>query len=748
MGVERPVPCRSRDDAVTAPVTDRDLEGGRLRAAMADISDSSGRPVDGGPAERGRAGISPPGHAVHRIVVPDQLPMISLLGARDEVLRAVERAFPRADVHVRGNEITVSGPHGEVVLVERLIDELVAVVGTGQLLTVDAVEHSVAMLRQQTTERPADVLTLNILSSRGRTIRPKTLNQKRYVDAIDDHTIVFGIGPAGTGKTYLAMAKAVQALQGKRVNRIILTRPAVEAGERLGFLPGTLTEKIDPYLRPLYDALHDMIDPESIPRLMAAGTIEVAPLAYMRGRAQPVDTPVLTPTGFRPIGELQVGELVVGSDGLPTPVLGVYPQGRKQVFRVRAQDGAATLACAEHLWFVRTPGDRRRRRPGRVLRTQDLAGRVRRHRFELPLTAPVEFVPREVPIDPYVLGLLLSGAGAATSAATRAISADPGAVRALAAASARIGLRRSTGADGVPRDGDGSRGGPATATPGAVALAERALAERALAERGLAGAGPAPTGIPERYLLNTAAVRLAVLQGLLDRCGGAGRRPGRWRRVRYRTCSERMRDDVIFLVRSLGGVAGCRARHGVHVVDIRLPVGVAPFRRDGTSPAHGVGRGGRPRRFIESIEPAGEADCVCISVAAADSLYLTDDFLVTHNTLNDAFIILDEAQNTSPEQMKMFLTRLGFNSKMVVTGDITQVDLPTGTLSGLRIVRGILEGLDDVHFAILASTDVVRHRLVSDIVDAYTRWDEAQQATTAPAGRRPADRSRQRGGRR
>ena len=128
------------------------------------------------------------------------------------------------------------------------------------------------------------MLTQNILSSRGRTIRPKTLNQKRYVDAIDKHTIVFGIGPAGTGKTYLAMAKAVQALQSKQVSRIILTRPAVEAGERLGFLPGTLYEKIDPYLRPLYDALHDMLDPDSIPRLMAAGTIEVAPLAYMRGR--------------------------------------------------------------------------------------------------------------------------------------------------------------------------------------------------------------------------------------------------------------------------------------------------------------------------------------------------------------------------------------------------------------------------------------------------------------------------------
>ena len=335
--------------------------------------------------------------AVHRIVVPAEVNMVALLGARDEVLRAVERAFARADIHVRGNEITVTGPFGEVALVERLIDELLAVVASGQALTPDAVERSIGMLRQQTSERPADVLTLNILSNRGRTIRPKTLNQKRYVDAIDTHTVVFGIGPAGTGKTYLAMAKAVQALQAKQVNRIILTRPAVEAGERLGFLPGTLTEKIDPYLRPLYDALHDMLDPDSIPRLMAAGTIEVAPLAYMRGR-----------------------------------------------------------------------------------------------------------------------------------------------------------------------------------------------------------------------------------------------------------------------------------------------------------------------------------------------------------TLNDAFIILDEAQNTSPEQMKMFLTRLGFQSKIVVTGDVTQVDLPSGTQSGLRVVQDILEGVDDIHFARLTSTDVVRHRLVGEIVEAYGRWDVEQQVALdrSPTGgaRQPQDR--------
>ncbi len=226
----------------------------------------------------------PQQETVHTVVVPNSINMVSLLGPGDEHLSLMEKAF-EADLHVRGNQVTLRGVPAEVALAERMLDELVTIIRTGQGVSPETVERVITMLRAETTERPADVLSLNILSNRGRTIRPKTLNQKRYVDAIDKHTIVFGIGPAGTGKTYLAMAKAVQALQAKKVNRIILTRPAVEAGERLGFLPGTLSEKIDPYLRPLYDALHDMLDPDTIPKLLAAGTIEVAPLAYMRGRS-------------------------------------------------------------------------------------------------------------------------------------------------------------------------------------------------------------------------------------------------------------------------------------------------------------------------------------------------------------------------------------------------------------------------------------------------------------------------------
>ena len=210
--------------------------------------------------------------------------MVALLGAQDLNLRTIEAAFATVNITVRGNEITLRGPHDDCSKLENLFNELMVVIRSGNVLSVDGVNRAIEMLDHKPVDHPAEVLSLNIVSNRGRTIRPKTANQKRYVEAIEDHTITFGIGPAGTGKTYLAMAKAVAALQAKKVNRIVLTRPAVEAGENLGFLPGTLSEKIDPYLRPLFDALHDMIDIDSIPRLMQSGIIEVAPLAYMRGR--------------------------------------------------------------------------------------------------------------------------------------------------------------------------------------------------------------------------------------------------------------------------------------------------------------------------------------------------------------------------------------------------------------------------------------------------------------------------------
>jgi phosphate starvation-inducible PhoH-like protein len=668
------------------------------------------------------------------ITVPPDI-IVGLLGSADENLRALERLLT-ADIHARGNEITFTGEPADVALAERVVAELIAVASSGQAVTPEAVRHSVAILTGTEDESPAEILTLDILSRRGKTIRPKTLNQKRYVDAIDAHTIVFGIGPAGTGKTYLAMAKAVSALQTKQVNRIILTRPAVEAGERLGFLPGTLSEKIDPYLRPLYDALHDMMDPELIPKLMSAGVIEVAPLAYMRGRAQPLFTNVLTPTGFRPIGDLKVGDFVIGSDGAPTEVTGVYPQGFKEIYRVFTQDGASTLASGDHLWAVYTASDRRRNKPARILETKEMIGNLRAahaHRYELPvLSAPVKFESRPLPMDPYALGLLL-GDGSFSSRATPSFTTkDPELAEALGRLIPGIEVRRKTDIGYVLNR---------ITTPGEVITIENP-ATGVMRRLGLSGKKSEAKFVPEDYLFNSADVRLAVLQGLLDTDGGPVTQEGRTCRIQYTTVSDQLCDNVIFLVESLGGVVYLRTRdaagrkpglargrevhhrYDANILDIRLPEGVLPFRLARKAEKYAAAGGGRPMRYVDRIEPVGTTEAVCISVAAEDSLYVTEDFLLTHNTLNDAFIILDEAQNTTAEQMKMFLTRLGFGSKVVVTGDITQVDLPGGATSGLRAAMNILDGIEDIHFAELTSADVVRHRLVSEIVDAYARHEE------------------------
>ncbi|HEX9259341.1 MAG TPA: PhoH family protein, partial [Acidimicrobiales bacterium] len=215
------------------------------------------------------------------VVVPGNHLMVGLLGQHDENLRQIERSFPGAIVQVRGNEISIDGDDAEQV--GHLFEELVLLLQSGQSLDTGSLSRSIDMVRA--AERPSQVLTDELLrSARGRAVRPKTAGQKRYVDAIRDNVITFGLGPAGTGKSWLAVAMAVQSLQAKQVQRIILTRPAVEAGERLGFLPGDLMAKVDPYLRPLYDALYDMVEPEGAQRLLERQTVEVAPLAFMRGR--------------------------------------------------------------------------------------------------------------------------------------------------------------------------------------------------------------------------------------------------------------------------------------------------------------------------------------------------------------------------------------------------------------------------------------------------------------------------------
>ncbi|MEA2386236.1 MAG: phosphate starvation-inducible protein PhoH [Thermoleophilaceae bacterium] len=658
-----------------------------------------------------------------------------LAGPGDAIMKTLEVALD-ADVFLRGNVLTLDGADQEVEMGRTVVSEIADLVRQGHEIAPGTIEAITGALERH--ESPSQILDDVVWRHRNLKVAPKTVNQKRYVDAIRENTVTVGIGPAGTGKSFLAVAMAVASLARREVNRIVLTRPAVEAGERLGFLPGDLMAKVDPYLRPLFDALYDMLEPEKVNQHLERGVIEVAPLAFMRGRAQPLSTPVLTPSGFRPIGRLRVGDLVIGSSGRPTPVLGVYPQGRKEVFRVRTQDGASTLCCAEHLWRVATPDDRRRRKSGRIVETREMMGRLRaahQHRFELPLLeAPVEFEPRPVPMDPYALGLLLGDGCLTTTTTPSFTTADPELADALEEALDGIELHRKSDVDYVLRRIGGGRGGVIVANPVTAVLREL----------GLAGTRSSTKFVPEPYLYNSLAVRLAVLQGLLDSDGGPVIQRARTCRIQYVTCSERLRDDVTFLARSLGGVAYSRRREAagrspghangrpVHhrsdafVMDIRLPRDVEPFRLERKRVRYREHGWGRPMRFVHTIEPAGETETVCIQVGAADSLYVTEDFLVTHNTLNDSFIILDEAQNTSPEQMKMFLTRLGFNSKVVVTGDITQVDLPKDQRSGLVIIGDILQGVEDIEFVRFGGEDVVRHKLVQRIVEAYNAYSERQ----------------------
>jgi phosphate starvation-inducible PhoH-like protein len=630
--------------------------------------------------------------------------------------------------------LTLDGEPEAVDAAAAVVRELSDLIAQGHEIAPGTIEAVTRALDEH--ESPARILEDVVWRHRTTKVAPKTVNQKRYVDSIRRNTITFGIGPAGTGKTFLAVALAAAALSRREVNRIILTRPAVEAGERLGFLPGDLMAKVDPYLRPLFDALHDMLEPERVSQHLERGVIEVAPLAFMRGRAQPLSSGVLTPAGFRPIGSLEVGDMVIGSNGRPTPVLGVYPQGRKQVFRLSTQDGASTLCCAEHLWHVYTASDRRRDKPGRVIETQEMIGRLRsfhQYRFELPLlSAPAELEPRDVPMDPYALGLLL-GDGCLTTSTTPSFTTDDLELAlALEESLDGIELRRKGTVDYTLRHVEGHRGGVIVANP----------VTETLRELGLAGMKSHAKFVPELYLHNSADVRIAVLQGLLDSDGGPVTQQGRTCRIQYVTCSETLRDDVVYLVRSLGGVAYSRERRAegrapglaggrpvhhrsdAYIVDMRLPTEVIPFRLQRKLDRYQAEGGGRPMRFVDAIEPVGEMDTVCIQVAAADSLYVTDDCLITHNTLNDSFIILDEAQNTSPEQMKMFLTRLGFNSKMVVTGDITQIDLPRENDSGLVVVADVLNEVEGIEFVRFGDEDVVRHKLVRRIVAAYNEHSQ------------------------
>lgn len=660
----------------------------------------------------------------------------TLFGVHDQNIKYLESLLD-VRVNARGQEITVDGDPQDVKTVERILEDFADLFHEGNSFTDKELRDALKQIAEDRAYSLRDYFTKARFNPSGKKqVAPKSANQRRYIEAIQTSDMVFGIGPAGTGKTYLAVAMAAQALIQKQVSRIILARPAVEAGEKLGYLPGDLQEKVDPYLRPLYDALFDLIDAERVTKMLEKRIIEVAPLAFMRGRAQPLNSRVLTPTGWRTMGSLDVGNDVIGSDGESVKVIGVFPQGEKMVYRITMTDGSSTLACAEHLWSVKTMEDKRRGKPERILETQEMIENYKRnhqYRYELPLlSSPVKWEHREIPLDPYALGLLLGDGCISGKTSPTFATADVELVSSLETAFSGIDLkiRRKTEIDYVLVNPSAKKGGKISE------LVCNPLS-KALRELNLFRTYSSTKFIPEIYLYNSAEVRHAILQGLLDTDGGPVTQMGRTCRVQYATISKQLKDDVLFLVRSLGGVAYWRRRkaegrksgfangrevpnrHDAYIIDIRLPERLQPFRLKRKADIYNQYGGGRPMRFIKSVEPVGVEETQCISVAALDSLYVTDDFILTHNTLQDAFIILDEAQNTTSEQMKMFLTRVGFGSKAVITGDVTQIDLPAGRRSGLIEAERILKGINGIEFIYFTEKDVVRHRLVQMIIKAY-----------------------------
>lgn len=677
--------------------------------------------------------------SIELVLTPDENDrLVNFCGQYDEHLRHLEKRL--------GVQIANRGNHFQITGKEVVIEACCKVMESLYLATEkDFITPEMVHLALQEASVEVEELLVShtlepiVIKTKHGLIKGRGANQVGYLQKIFSHDVNFGIGPAGTGKTYLAVACAVHALQTEQVRKIILVRPAVEAGEKLGFLPGDMAQKVDPYLRPLYDALHEMLGLERVEKLLEKGVIEVAPLAFMRGRAQPLSSQILTPQGWKKMGDLAVGDEVIGSNGTPTKVLEIYPQGKKTIYRITTSDKASTLACEEHLWAVKTPSDKRRNKDFRILETRQMRENLRSHhnrRYELPIISqPVYFSGQHqsLPLDPYVLGLLL-GDGCITGKTTPSFSTNDAELvdaMSLALKPLNVTFSHKGNFDYVLSNNDraGRTENPVTA---------------ALRELGLEGTYSNTKFVPLLYLQHSASTRLAVLQGLLDSDGSACPQNNRSCRVHYSTTSSRLRDDVIYLVRSLGGIAYCRTRaakgrkpglargrevphrHDSFIIDIRLPVEMQPFRLTRKLSCYLENGAGRPMRFIESITEVGIEETQCIRVEAKDHLYVTDDFIVTHNTLNNAFIILDEAQNTTLEQIKMFLTRLGFGSTAVITGDITQIDLPNEKMSGLRHIMNVLQQVNGISFTYFSARDVVRHPLVQRIIEAYEAFDKQQ----------------------
>lgn len=564
-------------------------------------------------------------------------------------------------------------------------------------------------------------------------IEGKTETQKRYINAIKNFKLIFATGSAGTGKTWLATALAAQALLNDRTEGIILTRPAVEAGESLGFLPGEIEEKFEPYLQPFKQVLYERLGKGKAEYMIKAGKIKAIPLAYLRGHAEPVNSMIPTPKGYVKMGDLKVGDFVFGSNGKPTKIVNIYPQGTISVADVIFKDGEIVRCSKTHLWATRNQTARTRDKPFTVKTTEEIQKTlssekgVKKH--EIPIvSSPVDFPEQKVPLNPYLLGLLL-GDGCLTGGQISFCTADEELVSRIA--SILEGSENTIKKANNDRPYDyyisrfkEDRAGRSSKNPLITVLKELDVWGRKSYEK----------FIPEIYLKNSAKVRLDILRGLMDTDGSVyyhSYKKKKNTRVEFYTTSVFLAQNVRWLVQSLGGIASIRTKkvcqgeqtinersfhshHDMFVLNLIFPQDLNPFslkrKADMYSPSPLY-------RLITDVIDVGEEKCQCIEVEAQDHLYLTGNFVVTHNTFKNCFVILDEAQNTSPTQMKMFLTRIGENCTVVVNGDTSQQDIRGE--SGLTDAIERLSYIPSVKIIEFKKEDIVRSGLVQEIVEAY-----------------------------
>lgn len=534
--------------------------------------------------------------------------------------------------------------------------------------------------------------------------------------AFQEHDVLFLVGPAGTGKTHLASAFAIEQILSKQRSRIILTRPIVESGESLGFLPGEFEDKVHPYMMPLYDCLDVMVGREGPWRERIDDAVEVAPIAYMRGRSILNTENLITPTGLKPIGEIEVGDFVIGSDGKKTKVLGVYPQGELPIFEVKFSDGTKSVCSGDHLWNTMTLNEKRHGKGYTTKSTNEISKNVKNkhkqkvHRIPI-LSAPVEFEKQKVPVDPYLLGVLL-GDGHMNKGFS-ITTADPEIIEECSKV--------------LPSDHKFVYKGKYDYRIQSNKKINKIKID--LMELKIWGKKSPEKFIPDCYKFNDCECRLAVLQGLLDTDGWICKHRSGNCRIQYCSTSKALADDVMFLTRSLGGMAYSRVRdfdesdnhehdgkiirhvHSSYIVDIILPV--CPFRL--SRKAEQYSNNQNSVKMISSIKEIGKGECTCIQVDAKDHLYLTNDFIVTHNTFHDAVCIFDEAQNASMLQLKLFLTRFGENSKIIITGDPTQSDIG-GKVALVEVIQR-LRGTEGIGIVEFKANSIVRHKLVGKIIE-------------------------------